>query len=253
MCVVVNIGSGTARNLFEKPYPNDVMWLNDFSCAFGAWVTSIAVDQAKGAGLNGCRELDYKLLHNQNTYRSDLAEPKSGYLSNTDPKLVNETRGGHQYFDSTSPDLDTSGTEGNVQNHQTTMMTQNEYKPDFVALRTVPVLLRNGSRTLKVNALLDDASTRTYLNADVAAELGLQGQTEKIAMNVLNDQVVTFETKPVNFELKSLDGNVSVNVNAYTANRVTENLAVVDWNKYKKRWVHLQNIVFPRTAKRTRS
>ena len=66
-------------------------------------------------------------------------------------------------------------------------------------------------------------------------------------MNVLNDQVETFETKPVNFKLKSLDGNVSVNVNAYTANRVTGNL---DWNKYKKRWVHLQNIDFPRTEKR---
>lgn len=162
--------------------------------------------------------------------------------------MVNETGGGHQYFECTSPDLDTSGTVGNVQNQQTTM-TQNEYKPDFVALRTVPVSLRNSSRTLKVNAFLDDASTRTFLNTDVAAELELQSQTEKVTVNASNDQVETFETKPVNFELKSLDGNVSVNVNAYTASRVTGNLAVVDSNKYKKRWVHLQNMNFPRTAK----
>ena len=183
--------------------------------------------RSRACGLNGCRELHHKLLHNQNTCRSGLAEPKSGYLSSTEPKLVNETSRGHQYFDSTSPDLDTSGTEGNVQNQQTTMMTQNEYKPDFVTLRTVPVLLRNGSRILKVNTLLDDAS-RTYLNADVAAELGLQGQTENETVNVLNDQVETFETMPVNFELNNRDGNVSVNVNAYTANRVTGNLTVVD-------------------------
>ena len=65
---------------------------------------------------------------------------------------------------------------------------------------------------LKVNALLDDFSTKTYLNADVAAELGLQGQTEKVTVNVLNDQVETFETKPVNFKLESLDGNVSMNL-----------------------------------------
>ena len=45
-----------------------------------------------------------------------------------------------------------------------------------VALRTVPVYLTNGNRKLKVNALLDDASTKTYINADVAAKLGLQGQ-----------------------------------------------------------------------------
>ena len=181
--------------------------------------------RSRPCSLNGCRELHYKLLHNQSTYRSDFTEPKSGFLSSIEPKLVDETRDGHQDLDSTSPDLDTSGMEGNEQNHQTTMMTQNEYRPDFVALRTVPVVLRNGTRTLKVNALLDDASTKAYLNADVAAELGLQGQTEKVTVNVLNDQV---ETKPVNFKLESLDGNVSMNVSAYTANKVTGNLTVVD-------------------------
>ena len=93
--------------------------------------------------------------------------------------MVDDTRDRHQDLDTTSPDLDTSGTEGNEQNHQTTIMAQNEYRPDFVALRTVPVVLRNGTRTLKVNALLDDASTKTYLNADVAA-----GQTEKVTVNV---------------------------------------------------------------------
>ena len=189
-------------------------------------------------------------MHNQSTYRSDFTEPKSGFLSSTEPKPVDEIRDGHQDLDSTSPDLDTSGTEGNEQNHQTTMMAQNEYRPDFVALCTVPVVLRNGTRTLKVNALLDDASTKTYLNADVAAEMGLQGETKKVTVNVLNDQVETFETKPVNFKLESLDGNVSMNVSAYTANKVTGNLTVVDWNSYKRRWAQLKNIDFPRTATR---
>ena len=146
--------------------------------------------------------------------------------------------------------MDTSGTEENWQNQQTTMMAENKYRPDFVALRTVPVVLSNVTRTLKVNALLDDASTKTYLNADVAAELGLQGQTEKVTVNVLNDKVETFETKPVTFKLESLDGNISMSVNAYTANKVTGNLSVVDWNQYKRRWAHLQSIDFPWTAKR---
>ena len=44
-----------------------------------------------------------------------------------------------------------------------------------VALRTVTVYLKNGDHKLKINALLDDASTETYINADVAVELGLQG------------------------------------------------------------------------------
>ena len=44
----------------------------------------------------------------------------------------------------------------------------------IMALRTVPVFLKNGNRRTKVNALLEEALTKTYLNADVAAELGLR-------------------------------------------------------------------------------
>ena len=77
-------------------------------------------------------------------------------------------------------------TEWKVQTEQTTMVTQRYVRADFVGLRTVPVILQNGGRSLTVNALLDDASTKTYVNADVAAELGLQGRTERVTVNVLN-------------------------------------------------------------------
>ena len=73
----------------------------------------------------------------------------------------------------------TSGTEGNKPLQQTTVTANNVTTTDFIALRTVPIILKNGNRLIKVNALLDDASTKTYINADVAAELGLQGKTEK--------------------------------------------------------------------------
>ena len=51
--------------------------------------------------------------------------------------------------------------------------------PAFAVLRTVPVILKNGNRRIEVNALLDDASTRTYLNSDVAAQLGLPRENTK--------------------------------------------------------------------------
>jgi len=57
----------------------------------------------------------------------------------------------------------------------TTVTPTPEDKPGINALRTIPVYLNNGSRKMKVNALLDDASTRSYNNSDVAAELSLQG------------------------------------------------------------------------------
>ena len=61
---------------------------------------------------------------------------------------------------------------------QTTMTANNVTLTDFIALRTVPIILKNGNRSIKVNALLHNASAKTYINADVAAELGLQGKTE---------------------------------------------------------------------------
>ena len=141
-----------------------------------------------------------------------------------------------------------STTEGKANSEQMTMVSQNHIREDYVGLRTVPVKVKNGDRWMTVNALLDDASTKTYINADVAAELGLKGKTEQVTVNVLNGQVETFETRPVNFELESVNGNVKLNVSAFTANRVTGSMTVVDWYKYKKQWPHLKSLDFQRCA-----
>ena len=42
------------------------------------------------------------------------------------------------------------------------MMSKSIIDCGSIALRTVPVYLKSGNRKLKVNALLDDASTKTY-------------------------------------------------------------------------------------------
>ena len=118
-----------------------------------------------------------------------------------------------------------------------------------VALRTVSVYLRNGDRKLKINALLDDASTKTYVNADVAAELGLQGKIQKVKVNVLNGQVETFETTPVECILESLCGK-SFKITALTTNRVTGNMRVTDWSTCVDRWPHLKGIAFQQLGSR---
>ena len=77
---------------------------------------------------------------------------------------------------------------------------------------------------MQVNALLDDASTKTYINTDVAAELGLRGCLQKVNVSVLNGKVETFETSPVECVIESLDGKSCFKVTAFTANRVTGNM-----------------------------
>ena len=75
-----------------------------------------------------------------------------------------------------------------------------------VTLRTVSVMLSNGNRRMQVNALLDDASPKTSINADVAAELGLNGSVQKVQVSVLNNKTESFETMPVSFDIESIDG-----------------------------------------------
>ena len=141
-----------------------------------------------------------------------------------------------------------NGGEATNKNGKVTLMSEASVKGN-IALRTVSVYLRNGDRKLRINALLDDASTRTYINADVAAELGLQGHTQKVNVSVLNGQVEIFETTPVEFTLESLDGK-RYNITAFTTNKVTGNMRVTDWSTCAEQWPHLKGIQFHQLGSR---
>ena len=93
-----------------------------------------------------------------------------------------------------------------------------------ISFRTVPILMENGSKSLIINALLDDGSTQTYLNADIAAKLALHGEIWKSKVNVINETVATFETALVEFTLRSMNGQVNTVIEAFAVNVVTGNL-----------------------------
>ena len=81
---------------------------------------------------------------------------------------------------------------------------------------------------MKVNALLDDASSRKYLNGDIAAELGLEGRPHELTVTVLNDNQERLDTTVVEFTISSCDGKVSKLASARAAEKVTGNMQVVD-------------------------
>ena len=166
--------------------------------------------RSRHCGQNGCKELHNKLLH-RSEYTKQIVRLQ------------------------TKPWLNKLGTAGNANLSEQPVSSATEGKASSEEMTmTVPVKVKTGDRWMTVNALLDDASTKTYINADDAAELGLKGKTEQVTVNVLNGQVETFETRPVNFELESVNGNVKLKVSVFTANRVTGAMTVVDWYKYKK-------------------
>jgi len=119
---------------------------------------------------------------------------------------------------------------------------------NFVALRTVPVVLRHGNKSLQVNALLDDGNSRSYVNADVAAELGLVGKSQRIAIRVLNGKHEEFDTMLVAVQLNSIDGSIKKTLNVLTTNKVTGRMKTIDWTKHCHRWNHLKHIPFPKVG-----
>ena len=192
--------------------------------------------RSKTCGINGCRSHHHRMLHENPSPRMNMEEQ-----SRVDPPNVsiNVTSG--------------LAREGEVSERTHTTTTGAEPAPStkFVALRTVPVYMSSGRSKVKVNALLDDGSSKTYLNSDIAAELGLEGSPHELTVNVLNDNQERFETTVVRFTISSMNGKVSKQASAYTTERVTGNMEVVNWRRYQSKWKHLQGIEFPQVGPKT--
>lgn len=53
--------------------------------------------------------------------------------------------------------------------------------------------------------ILDDASTKKYINSDVTEQLKLKGVPKQVIANALNNPIKTFETLPSEFNFESLN------------------------------------------------
>ena len=204
-------------------------------------------------GLNGCQEVHHRLLHQVENNSSDASASEHTLDGKGQADKRKQEKRQNQQSSNVAHQGAVSSTEGESkqkeQQNNTTMMSKEVSVCGNIALRTIPVYLKSGNRKLKVNALLDDASTKTYVNADVAAELGLQGHPQRVNVSVLNGQVETFETTPIDCFVESLDGK-SYRITAFTTSRVTGNMNVIDWNTCAREWPHLKGLNFPQLGPR---
>ena len=90
-------------------------------------------------------------------------------LDNNESKRIQGTASNSRLQDRSpySTDRDSCSTDWK---QQTTMATQNNIWTKFIGLLTVPVILKAGEHSLKINVLLNDASTKAYVNADIATD-----------------------------------------------------------------------------------
>ena len=184
--------------------------------------------------MDGCRSYHHRMLHED---RAEVKTPQNDSTARSDLPPTSVTGSAEEG-------------ETNERTHMTTTTMKLTVPLEFVALRTVPVYLASGGRQVKVNALLDEGSSRCYLNSDVAAELGLEGRPHELTVKVLNDNQEKLNSSIVEFMINSLDGRVHKQASAYTTERVTGNMQVLNWNLYKSKWKHLERIKFPQVGPR---
>ena len=103
-----------------------------------------------------------------------------------------------------------------------------------------------------MNCLLDEGSDTTYVNEDIASELGLAGEKEPIEVRGANDQTIRFMSGTFEIALESTDGQVDRKITAKTSTKIFGGLRAVDWIKIQDRWNHLRGIPFPNLTKRNR-
>lgn len=130
--------------------------------------------------------------------------------------------------------------------HSNSSQVQNELiSTSVISLRTIPVRISHGGKEILINALLDDGSTQTFINSDIADFLRLprENQTD-LTVSVLNGTTESFMSSSVNFEIASMDRRRAFKISAMTTDRVTGDMQPVNWQYQAKQFNHLKKLPF---------
>ena len=115
--------------------------------------------------LNGCQEVHHRLLHQQVESTSLGTLVSENKQSKGQEDKFQQGQNVNQSSSEISHKAVVSSTKGEPKQKDnqkiTTMMSDTVENCGNIALRTIPVYLKSDNRKLKVNTLLDDASTKT--------------------------------------------------------------------------------------------
>ena len=104
--------------------------------------------------------------------------------------------------------------------------------------------------SLKVNVMLDNCSTGSYVSDAPAEELTLQGKSQQLTISGTGGTEVKKHSRQVEVMVTSLDKKFSANLQANILDNISGDTPALEWSKLKKEWPHLQSIPFPNVANR---
>lgn len=114
-----------------------------------------------------------------------------------------------------------------------------------VALRVLPVYVVGLKGKLLVNAFLDDGSDTSFVRKEIADALGCKSNEEQLSLSTLVENT-NVTTSTVELGIENLTGNLSRNLRVKVLPKICPAVAVVDWNRHRKAWAHLQDLEFPK-------
>ena len=122
--------------------------------AYEIRTTEKTCTRSRQCGIDACQQLHHRLLH-QEYRKSGATDVTMLSSSKIASKVVDMTELNHIPHGSSYLPLDslTFHLEGKEQENETTLMAKDDYQPDFIALRTVPIMVKSGDKSIKVNAL----------------------------------------------------------------------------------------------------
>ena len=113
-----------------------------------------------------------------------------------------------------------------------------------VSFMTVPVILVNGHERRRVVALLDPASSASYVKEEVAKQLRLNGPSHRLEASVIGGANVSGMRHNVKVTLESVEGGLTADFDAWVMPTVTGTVTLVPWREPAGKWRNLQDLPF---------
>ena len=141
------------------------------------------------------------------------------------------------------PNTANSGTPGASVNKQNAF---NNIDNVSKLLQIVPVIIKNGNKSVKINALLDSGSGVTLINKDLASKLNLSRDSK--VLNICNamSEVSKVKCKPVKFQISSVSNSIQKSdTNAFVVDTLNVQPNSFKISSLKNDYSYLRDINFP--------
>ena len=103
---------------------------------------------------------------------------------------------------------------------------------------TVPVILVNSHERRRVVALLDPASSASYVKEEVTKQLRLSGRSHRLEALVIGGANVSGMRQNVKVTLESVEGGLTADFDAWAMPIVTSTVTPVPWRERADKWRH---------------